>query len=83
METVAGCSIEPALNMSTTSSLHSPANTTYINGHVPNLNHHLHHDPSQLNHKHFTPNNYNAILKSINNNLMANGNNILNNKIGN
>ncbi len=49
--------------MSTTSSLHSPANT-----HIPvNLN-----DPSQLTTKHFTPNNYNAILKSINNNLMAN-----------
>jgi len=65
--------------MSTTSSLHSPANT-----HIPvNLN-----DPSQLTTKHFTPNNYNAILKSINNNLMANNiipnnNNNINNNINN
>ena len=62
METVAGCSIEPSLNMSTTTSLNSSAPSfTHTADLLPN-------NPNDIGSipKHFTTNNYNAILKSIN-----------------
>ena len=74
METVAGCSIEPSLNLSTTTSLNSSAPSfTHTNDVVinPNLND-LGAQP-----KHLSTNNYNAILKSINNDLANKKNNIL------